>query len=672
MHPSPMSPAHIRSHMRSPVPWGYKGWRWGCGRLSRRAQHPPAALPRLGLELQPPAAMAPARAGARVLLALAYALALFADAGAKMVWDDLMYANTNIERHQVLYSASVNIDGVEVPSKYVLLLRSGDEDPSGSGEVWGQQYDREGNKIYEINNVTFGKADALEISTDQDFTSILQVGSKLFSVAHFENLLPAITYLAELSQGEDGELSIVSFEAMDWTEFEGVWKPCAGSVTPWQTHLGSEESSPNARDMTVKNQKEWDALKLSEYGDSANDTEEFMRWYGKYPNELTFNFIKENFNPYRYGYPWEAKVAEDGTYTVVKHFSMGKTSIELPFVMPDNKTVYIMNDGTNHVLTVYVADEPNDLTSGTLYAAKVIQKSNVDGGLFDVEWIDMGSATDDEIKEMIESLTFADLFEYAAPNTTDYPDNKGCPEGFNSINVGDEHECLILKEGREKAASRLETRRYAALNGATTEWSKMEGFTYSPLRRRAYMAMSQVREGMENNTRKGKKGDDRHDVGGGNHIQLPYNPCGCVYQIDLDEKWFATQILSLICGKPDLTPGIPDFMVCDVNGIANPDNIAIVSEHDGLIMGEDTELHRNDVIWYLDLKTRELQRILSAPYGSETTSPYYYGDINGWSYIMGVVQSPYEDTDLDKVFEPQSTGLGGWFGYIGPFPVARA
>lgn len=59
-----------------------------------------------------------------------------------------------------------------------------------------------------------------------------------------------------------------------------------------------------------------------------------------------------------------------------------------------------------------------------------------------------------------------------------------------------------------KAASRLETRRYAALQGATTEWSKMEGFSYSALRRRAYVAMSENREGMEDNLRKGKD-DDR-------------------------------------------------------------------------------------------------------------------------------------------------------------------
>lgn len=84
----------------------------------------------------------------------------------------------------------------------------------------------------------------------------------------------------------------------------------------------------------------------------------------------------------------------------------------------------------------------------------------------------------------------------------------GCPTGFTSVNTDRAHECLKLKNGMRKAASRLETRRYAALQGATTEWSKMEGFSYSALRRRAYVAMSENREGMEDNLRKGKD-DDR-------------------------------------------------------------------------------------------------------------------------------------------------------------------
>ena len=38
-----------------------------------------------------------------------------------------------------------------------------------------------------------------------------------------------------------------SCRAMDWSSYGGLWNPCAGSVTPWQTHFGSEEYEPDAR-----------------------------------------------------------------------------------------------------------------------------------------------------------------------------------------------------------------------------------------------------------------------------------------------------------------------------------------------------------------------------------------------------------------------------------------
>lgn len=37
-----------------------------------------------------------------------------------------------------------------------------------------------------------------------------------------------------------------------------------------------------------------------------------------------------------------------------------------------------------------------------------------------------------------------------------------------------------------------------------------------------------------------------------------------------------------------------------------------------------------------------LDRIFSTPYGSETTSPYWYNNVNGNSYLMAVIQHPCE------------------------------
>jgi uncharacterized protein len=51
----------------------------------------------------------------------------------------------------------------------------------------------------------------------------------------------------------------------------------------------------------------------------------------------------------------------------------------------------------------------------------------------------------------------------------------------------------------QKAAAFLETRRYAAYVGATTEINRSEGITLDASRRVMYFALTSVSNGMENN-----------------------------------------------------------------------------------------------------------------------------------------------------------------------------
>ena len=54
------------------------------------------------------------------------------------------------------------------------------------------------------------------------------------------------------------------------------------------------------------------------------------------------------------------------------------------------------------------------------------------------------------------------------PNAADLNMTNGsCPAGFTSVNTTTGHECLKMIEGRETRTSFLETRRYAAMLGAT-------------------------------------------------------------------------------------------------------------------------------------------------------------------------------------------------------------
>lgn len=74
------------------------------------------------------------------------------------------------------------------------------------------------------------------------------------------------------------------------------------------------------------------------------------------------------------GYNWEAAVSTAGKIKYqAKHYTMGRLAIELPYTMPDKKTVYITDDGDNVMLGLFVATKPGDMTCGSLYAGKFNQ-----------------------------------------------------------------------------------------------------------------------------------------------------------------------------------------------------------------------------------------------------------------------------------------------------------
>jgi hypothetical protein len=158
----------------------------------------------------------------------------------------------------------------------------------------------------------------------------------------------------------------------------------------------------------------------------------------------------------------------------------------------------------------------------------------------------------------------------------------------------------------------------------------------------------------------------KYDIGGPNDIKLETeNKCGAVYALDVDSNYDAINIYGLVAGIPDTSvPG----NTCHIDGIANPDNITYLPGYDTLIIGEDTGSgHQNDIIWSYNLTDKSLTRIQTTPYGSETTSPYFYPDINGFAYIMSVVQHPYGESDQGELQDPSDAR--GYTGYMGPFPA---
>ena len=68
--------------------------------------------------------------------------------------------------------------------------------------------------------------------------------------------------------------------------------------------------------------------------------------------------------------------------------------------------------------------------------------------------------------------------------------------GFTRSKAGGRDEWLKVKPGMEKAAAFLESRRYAALKGATAEFNKMETVEMNKADNKMYLTMSTISGGM--------------------------------------------------------------------------------------------------------------------------------------------------------------------------------
>ncbi|CAE8673023.1 unnamed protein product [Polarella glacialis] len=335
------------------------------------------------------------------------------------------------------------------------------------------------------------------------------------------------------------------------------------------------------------------------------------------------------FYPCSYGWAWEAKINPDGTATASKHYALGRHSWELAYVMPDSKTVYGTDDGANVFFSKFVAKVAADLSAGTVYCAKFAQTSAAGSEASEfasiVTWVKMAELTDAEVKAQVKVLKFQDILDTADPDV-----NKTCPSGFASVNAGGNGlECLKLKTGQEKWAAAFEKRRYAGMLGCTEEFRKWEGFTFDPKRMTAYTAISEASCGKEDNMKKGKA-TAQYDAGTSNDIKVKFNTCGCVMKLSMGTDYSITGMSALICGTMGSYNGGTD--TCDPAGIASPDNVAWIPDFNQLVIGEDTSQHQNDLLWIYDMASQTMTRIASTPYGSETTSPYWYKNIGGFSY----------------------------------------
>jgi uncharacterized protein len=551
----------------------------------------------------------------------------------------------------------------ERPLTYRTLFGVKDEVAEVKGRKYpaGQLYDRHMEPLLD----PMGKP---LVAETPDGNSLLQVDGRLFLVTHYEydwllsdgseartnpgwySRSPMSMTLSDIAQGPDGALTATRVRPIDFSGVEGLWIPCFASQTPWGTHLGSEEDydliysplDPKGWPVTTAGLKAMDDLYLKG---------------------------EREANPYHYGIIPEVTVKVDGSTHVVKHHAMGRGSWEQALVMPDRRTVYLGEDGSNVQFTLFIADREGDLSAGTLYTARWNQTGDAGGGSADLTWTRLGHGTDVEVKARADTLSFTEIFDAVAPEAG------ACPTAFTRVRAGSERdECLALKPGREHAAAFLETRRYTALLGGTTEWSKMEGVAVNPRDKRLYLAMSRIESSM------------RPDPAGPvDHIRVPENKAGAVYTLDLkgevlDSKgepipsdWVAVNmgVESKLLGRPMAADARGNTAAVD--SVANPDNLFYSEAMRTLFIGEDSGMHINNFLWAYNVDTQALTRILTLTAGAESTGLQVVANLAGHAYILSNAQHQGEfaatiSADLKAQLEPLIDRFQAPVGYIGGLP----
>ena len=479
-------------------------------------------------------------------------------------------------------------------------------------------------------------------------------GNTLFLVAQYEyksvNLagvaiygtLPCPMTITTLEQNtQTGSLSVKYQYQVPTSSVQGLWITCGASLSPWNTHLSSEEYEPDAWLVMMRKAKGsaltaaeltgWRASHMS----LANAS--LARFFSFSRNTLDTSSTPEadtTANPYHYGHVPEVSVNPDGTGSIRKHYCLGRISRELVQVMPDQKTVLMGDDYTGGALFMFIADTPGDLSAGTLYGAKMTQTSADSGGTFILSWLKLGSANSKEIKALADSLSPKDILDVRFTDPTDSSYTKVAMDGWG-------YQWVKVLPAQAKAAAFLETHRYAAVAGVTMELTKLEGVDVNAKDKIAYFAVSRIETTMLAGP--DQPATTRPDV---DDIQLAALRPGAVYATHLsggqtDSKgqainsaWVPTDfyVPKGLLGENVATDA--DGNNANILKISQPDNVKFSETMRTLFVGEDGSGHLNNYVWAYNVDSQQLSKLLSTPAGAECTGLQAVDNINGFAYLM--------------------------------------
>ncbi|MDE3272857.1 alkaline phosphatase PhoX [Pseudoalteromonas sp. G4] len=461
----------------------------------------------------------------------------------------------------------------------------------GQYQVLGQTGDTyEGKLPKGLGHIYSMVGDELILENDMpDFNGFIQTGAgKGYLFTNWEMYPGGMSRMA-IEKDTYGSWKVTDAMMLDFDGVHGTAANCFGSVTPWNTPLTSEEWIVNSKVDTTTH-PDWNNPAVMN-----TDIIGYM-WQLTAPDAP---------NPYRYGYIAEVQNPTSKEPTVVKHYALGRYEHENATVMPDGKTVYLSQDDTGGVLFKFVADTPEDLSSGTLYGAKLTQDVGQNDPAttgFDVSWVELGHGdnamieawiadfdgigTDQFVEGETSYMTMADVEAWANGDAT-YPT---VANGGGKVTAGEPMDDRVVF---------LESRQAARLKGATAEWRKLEGISINT--KRAQEAVEGV------NTIDGEDITEAYvylaiadldntliDNEGDIQLSSRVKDCGGVYRAKLEAGYNISRIEPLVMGST-YRSSLSGAARCDVDQLSQPDNV-IVMDDGRIIIGEDG-FQENNTLW---------------------------------------------------------------------------
>ena len=467
---------------------------------------------------------------------------------------------------------------------YVTFGKAGDK--LGDGKVLGGVYNTAGELMY--------------ISNAPDFNGFISRGAN-----------SAYLYTGWEGAGRDGagavskislsrvdgkwQADLSQSKMMDLSSIDGGQVLCSGVVTPWGTPLLSEE-------YFYYNTAVWNHPR-------NHDEDEKPGYAGG--NDITYikpknmtRYLGKMANPYRYGYMFEINnsASAEGE-ELVKHYVTGRLSHETAAIMPDMKTIYMSDDdsakyndkvyntASGGVLFKFVADRKGDLSAGTLYGAKLTQDGTSDPHKtgFNVDWIMLGKSNNAQVTGWIAEYDNIKVSDYVEGQSSyiSNVDINNWAEGKTGKDINGDGTIGSYKDDRPAF---LESRRAAAVLGATNEWDKLEGV--SSFGSTVYVSASAFSWTMDKAWGDPDWRTGERDVTKGGAIALDKEDCGGVYVANTGADYNITRLEPHVVGKT------VEGGKCDVERPANPDNI-LALEGGILLVGEDAgkKKHPVDILW---------------------------------------------------------------------------